>query len=123
MMSYTLLLGGGLFCLAIPAIIVVVLLITLRGSNQSTLSILSLVLGILGLIFVLPVVGPVGAVISGNMALRQIREHPELTPSNNEGMARAGIILGWIGIAIAALGLLGLLMFLPVRTVTTGFLP
>jgi hypothetical protein len=121
-MAYVTLLGGSLFCLAIPAVIVVVLLITLRGSNNSTLSILSLVLGILGVVFVLPLVGPIGAIISGNMALRQIRENPDLTPSNNEGLAKAGIVLGWIGVGIILLAGLGLLLFLPVRSVTTGMI-
>ena len=112
------LLGG--FFLVIPIIIVVVLLITLRGSSTSTLSILSLVFGILGLIFVLPLVGPIGAIISGNMALKQIRENPDLTPNNNEGLARAGIILGWIGVGFVLLIGLGLLLTLPVRMVSSG---
>jgi hypothetical protein len=103
----------GFICLLIsiiPIIIVVVLLSTMRRSNKSTLSILSLVLGILGLVFILPLVGPIGAVISGNMALRQIRENPDPTPNNNEGLARAGIILGWIGIGFALLVVLGVLL-------------
>lgn len=120
MMSNSIIFLGGWFCLLVPVIIVVVLLITLRRSNNSTLSILSLVLGILGLIFVLPLVGPIGAVISGNMALKQIRDNPDPAPSNNEGLARAGIILGWIGIGFALLAVLGLLLFLPASVVTTG---
>ncbi len=116
-------LWGWFICLLIPLIIVVVLLITLRGSSNSTLSILSLVLGILGLIFVLPLVGPIGAIVSGNMALKQIRENPGSVPNNNEGLARAGVILGWIGVGITLMAVLGLLLFLPVRTISSGIVP
>ena len=83
-----------------------------------TLAIVSLVLGILGLAQVLPLVGPIGAIISGKMAEKEIRERPDLHSGSN--LARAGITLGWIGIGISVIGLtvvcLGLLFFLPVSS-------
>lgn len=84
------------------------------------LAIVSLVLSILGLIMVLPLVGSIGAVISGNMSLREIREKP--TQFSGDNLARAGVIMGWVGIALAVLALvlvcLALLFFMPVSTQT-----
>jgi hypothetical protein len=62
------------------------------------LSIVSLVLSVLGLVGILPLVGSIGGIITGNISRREIRERPELYTS--DGLARAGIILGWIGLAL-----------------------
>src|SRR6266699_875036 len=45
-------------------------------------------------------VGGVAAVILGHMALRQIRQ----TGEDGAGMARAGLILGYLGVALTAIG-------------------
>jgi len=57
----------------------------------------SLVLGIGGLVFC-PVILSVLAIIFGNQAKRKIAADPML---EGEGMAKAGVILGWIGIGLA----------------------
>ena len=69
--------------------------------NSST-AILSLVFGILGLTF-LPVVGSVVALITGRMAKSEIEASAGAL--GGEGMAKAGVILGWIGVGLLALGL------------------
>ncbi|HEX7599212.1 MAG TPA: DUF4190 domain-containing protein, partial [Polyangia bacterium] len=74
-----------------------------------TLAIFSLVLCILGLFPpILPLVGPIAAVVTGTIARKEILAHPELY--SGEGMARAGIILGWIGIGLALLACLAMVL-------------
>jgi hypothetical protein len=68
---------------------------------NSTLAIVSLVAGILGLSFV-PGIASVIAVITGNMAMKEIRGSGGTI--GGEGLARIGIILGWIAIALAVVG-------------------
>jgi len=89
-----------------------------QSLQTHTLAIVSLVLGILGLAQVLPLVGPIGAIISGKMAEKEIRERPDLYSGGN--IAHAGRILGWVGIGLFCLGLvlvtLSLLYFVPVST-------
>ncbi len=111
--------AGGL-CLVIPAIILIVLIITLRGKGNDSMAILSLISGILGF-FPMPIVGSIAAIVSGNIALQQYRELTQpAIPNNNAGMARAGVILGWIGLGIWVVGVLGVLLFLlPYNTITT----
>ncbi len=111
-------LGGGMLCLVVPAIILVVLVITMRGKGDDSLAILSLITGILGL-FILPIVGSIAAIVSGNIALNQFKLLTQ--PGGNEGLARAGVILGWIGLAIWLVGVVGALLFLmPASVVTSG---
>jgi hypothetical protein len=57
----------------------------------------SLVLGIAGLVFC-PLVLSVLAIIFGNQAKRKIAADPML---EGEGMAKAGVVLGWIGIGLS----------------------
>lgn len=90
------------------------------GIPNHSLAIVSLVLSILGLIAILPVVGPIGGVITGYKAQQEIRQNPHQYSGDN--LARAGIILGWIGIAMSIMFLtlicLGLLFFIPVTSQT-----
>jgi hypothetical protein len=68
---------------------------------NSTLALVSLITGILGLTFV-PLIGSIVAVITGPMAQKEINEsHGTL---GGEGLAKAGIILGWIGIGLGIIG-------------------
>jgi hypothetical protein len=71
-----------------------------RDSNH-TLAIVSLVLSILGLVGILPLAGSIGGIITGNIARREIRERPHLYSS--DGLAQAGIVLGWVGLALILL--------------------
>lgn len=90
--------------------------------KDSTLAIISLVSGLLGWT-VLPVVGAIAAIVTGHLAKKEIRE------SNNalsgDGMALAGLILGYVQIGILVLGILCLLVFgaavFPVIRQSTGF--
>jgi hypothetical protein len=75
-----------------------------------------LVLGILGII-ACPVVLSIPAVIVGNQARAKIREDPTLA---GDSMARAGIILGWIGIGLAALGIVIAIIALALSVSTGG---
>jgi len=81
------------------------------------LAIVSLVLSLLGLVGVLPLVGAIGGIISGRIAQKEIQEKPELY--GGESMARAGIVLGWVGVAVGllliCLVVLAFLVFSPIR--------
>ena len=72
------------------------------------MAIASLVLGILWIYWV----GSVLALIFGYVARQQIRERGE----GGDGMAVAGIVLGWIGVAVAAL----LVVFVGIGAMTSG---
>jgi hypothetical protein len=65
------------------------------------MAIASMVLGILWLYWV----GSILALIFGYIAKKQLRERPE----NGGGMATAGIVLGWIGVAVLAVGIVVLI--------------
>jgi hypothetical protein len=68
----------------------------------SNTALISLIAGILGLTL-LPLIGSIVAVITGGMARREIRD--SAGAFGGEGMATAGLVLGWIGIGLSALGL------------------
>jgi hypothetical protein len=74
----------------------------------SGLAIAALVLGILGIVQVLPVVGSALALLFGYMARSDIRDRPQAL--SGEGLATAGIVLGWIGVGLWVLGALGLVL-------------
>lgn len=69
---------------------------------NSSMAILSLVAGILGFTF-LPLLGSIVAVITGPMAKKEIAESAGTL--GGEGLAQAGIIMGWIGIGLSVLGM------------------
>ena len=70
--------------------------------QTSTLAIVSLVSGILGWTL-LPLIGTIAAIITGHMARGEIRRMPDRL--EGDGMALAGLILGWVAVAAWALGL------------------
>lgn len=67
----------------------------------NTMAIVSLIAGILGLT-AFPFLGSIIAVITGPMAKKEIQQ--SMGTLGGEGLAKAGIILGWIGIALGAIG-------------------
>lgn len=87
---------------------------------SSTTAIISLVSGILGLTL-LPFVGSIVAVITGPMAKREIRESGGAL--GGEGIATAGIIIGWIGIILGILAIcgVGIVLLIPL-CITLGLL-
>ena len=76
----------------------------------STTAIVSLILGILGLVGVLPLIGSIIGAILGHMALRDIRARPGQV--SGEGMARAGQIISYVGIALWALVVLCVCLYI-----------
>jgi hypothetical protein len=70
---------------------------------NSTMAIVSLVAGILGLT-ILPLIGGIVALYTGYSARREIEEsYGEL---GGEGYATAGIVMGWISLALVGIGCL-----------------
>ena len=84
--------------------------------RTSTLAIVSLVSGLLGWT-ILPLLGSIAAIITGHMARAEIRREPENV--EGDGLAIAGLVLGWASVALTLLVILlivlvfgGLAMFL-----------
>lgn len=79
----------------------------------SSTAIISVIAGVLGLTL-FPLIGSVIAVITGAMARREI----QMTAGaiEGEGLATAGLILGWVGVGLSAIGLCvaGLVIGLPI---------
>jgi len=76
---------------------------------SSTLAIVSLVSALLGFTF-LPVVGSIVALITGYMARDETRSIPP--KASGDGMATAGIILGWVQIGLLIIGICCMIAFL-----------
>lgn len=99
---------------------------TSYSQPNSTLALVSLITGILGLTFI-PLLGSIVAVITGPMAQKEIQESQGSL--GGEGLAKAGIILGWIGIGLGILGLciagfaLAMAFFAISREVTSMIVP
>lgn len=69
---------------------------------SSGLAVTALIAGIAGIVLswtFVALLGSIAAVITGHMALNQIRRNPAL---GGRGMAIAGLILGYVGVAILA---------------------
>lgn len=69
---------------------------------SSTLAIVSLIAGILGFTFV-PMLGAIIALITGYMARSETRSIPPR--ASGDGMATAGIIMGWIQVGLFVVGI------------------
>lgn len=74
----------------------------------SSLAVISLVFGILGWTL-LPAVGAVVAVITGHMARAEIRR--SAGQLEGDGMAVAGLVLGWLAIGLAIAAVLAFILF------------
>lgn len=69
---------------------------------SSTLAIVSLVSAILGFTFI-PVIGTIVALVTGYMARGETRSIPP--KASGDGLATAGIIMGWIQVALLVIGI------------------
>ena len=77
------------------------------GQQTSSLAVISLLAGIASF-FIVPLLGAIAAIITGNMAKKEIRQSGgRLT---GDGMAQWGLILGWINIAFSLIGACFLLL-------------
>ena len=74
----------------------------LYGPQTSSMAVVSLVLGIASY-FLIPLLGAIAAIITGNLARKEIQQDPKNL--SGEGMARWGMILGWVNIGISVIGL------------------
>ena len=77
-------------------------------ARTSGLAIASLALGVIGF-FAVPVIASIIAIVLGSQAQKEIARDPTV---EGAGLARAGIILGWIGLVLGILGVLFGLAFL-----------
>lgn len=75
---------------------------TAPGAKTNTMALVSLVAGILGLT-IFPFLGSIAAVITGMMARKEIAA--SAGAETGAGMAMAGLVMGWIGVALGVLGL------------------
>jgi hypothetical protein len=76
--------------------------------ETNTLAIVSLIFGILGWSF-LPLVGSVVAIVTGHLARSEIRRAAERP--QGDGLAVAGLVLGYVALVAALLFVLVLLVF------------
>ncbi len=76
--------------------------------TTSPMAVISLVAGILGWSLV-PFLGAIVAVITGHMARGEIRRAPDRL--EGDGMAIAGLVLGYAAIAMAVLAVLAMILF------------
>jgi hypothetical protein len=77
--------------------------VSASSAPTSGLAIASLLLGIGGLTL-LPLLGSILALVFGYMARNDIRKRPGQV--SGDGLALAGIVLGWIAVGLSVLGLL-----------------
>jgi hypothetical protein len=75
--------------------------------QTSSLAIVSLVSGLLGWT-ILPFLGSLAAVVTGHMARSEIRREPERL--EGDGLAVAGLVLGYLSIAMAVLVVLAIFL-------------
>lgn len=76
--------------------------------ETSPLAIASLISGILGWTL-LPWLGSIVAIITGHMARSEIRANP--ATKDGDGLALAGLIMGWAMIALSILTILVIMLF------------
>jgi hypothetical protein len=87
--------------------------------STSTLAIVSLVSGLLGWSFV-PWLGSLVAVVTGHLARAEIRREPERL--EGDGMAVAGLVLGYAMLALSFIGLMLVVLFFGGIAVVLGWL-
>ena len=89
--------------------------------QTSSLAVISLISGIASF-FIVPLFGAIAAIITGNMAKKEIAESAERL--TGEGMARWGMILGWVNVGLSVVGLcLGILMFFSIISLPLCLVP
>jgi len=77
--------------------------------GQNTMAVVSLIFGIAGFV-VVGIIGSIVALITGNSAKKQIAQ----TGQPGLGLAKAGVILGWIGVGLTIVGVIALIILVVV---------
>ncbi len=75
------------------------------AARTSTLAVLSLVFGILTWCL-LPFVGALVAVVCGHLARSEIRRSPPDAPQDGDGMAVAGLVLGYVHLLVCVVAVM-----------------
>jgi hypothetical protein len=89
-------------------------------AETSSMAIISLIASIAGL-FIFPLAGSIVGIITGNMAKKEILESGGM--KTGEGLAQAGVIIGWVGLGLWGLGILAGIVFgviLPLGCLSTS---
>ncbi|MCF7750998.1 DUF4190 domain-containing protein [Bacillus subtilis subsp. subtilis] len=76
--------------------------------QTSSLAVVSLIMGIVGWT-VFPFLGSLVAIVTGHMARAEIRRQPQAL--EGDGLAVAGLILGWLAVIGSILVIVGFLLF------------
>ncbi|WP_194383187.1 DUF4190 domain-containing protein [Microbacterium luteum] len=76
------------------------------GARTNTLAIVSLIASISAFV-ILPFLGSLAGVITGHMSLSQISR----TGEQGRGLALAGLIVGYVGLALAVIGVIAVILF------------
>lgn len=79
-------------------------------SSHPTSGVLALVMGILGLT-ALPLIGSILALVFGAQSRNEAAQHPQYY---SDDLGRIGRVLGWVGLALAGVGLLTAVLVLAV---------
>jgi hypothetical protein len=91
------------------------------GQTTSSLAVISLIAGIASY-FIVPVLGAIAAVITGGMAKKEILNSGGAI--GGLGMAKWGVILGWINIGLGLIGIcISILAIAGVVTLPFCFIP
>ena len=76
--------------------------------TTNSLAVVSIVMSLIGFFPILPVAGSIVGIITGHLAISQIHRSGQ----DGMGVAKAGAIIGWIGLLFWVLGTIALIMFL-----------
>jgi hypothetical protein len=81
-----------------------------QSKNNPTSGVVALVMGILGLT-ALPLIGSILALVFGAQSRNEVANNPRYY---SDDLGRIGRILGWVGLALTALGVLVVVLFFAV---------
>jgi hypothetical protein len=86
------------------------------GPKTNALAIVSLISSLVGL-FIIPIIASIVGVITGHMALGQIKRNGE----NGHGMALAGVIIGWVSLGLWIIGIIFFIWFFAALAASGAF--
>jgi len=87
------------------------------AQKTNGLAIAAMIVAILGFVWALPFIGSLAGAIMGHIALGQIKR----TGERGRGMALAGVVVGWIGLGLIVLAVIGLVAFSVVASTSTRY--